>query len=1227
MPRASEPESDSAADSAASDTGVPVFRSARRTYDRTDASAAMSAAQVAATVSAALEAAEAAAAAAAIETSASMPPRPPGSRNRRLRHEEPEPGSSGRGSGPDQDQGQGQVTATASETVSVAPALDRTPLDGDVGGAAAAASSSGSSSNRSSGSGPSSPESLVAARARALQIKAALYRNMRSETRTPSANSVKLIFSPVEPKEGTAPAAEPPRAEPLPPPPSHGRDKLLAPATTVEGDSRGMLGGRRRVGGGVGNGGAAATNSRADDADHVRQRRRTAEALAELRIGERRRREEQRQRQQQQRQEGKALAPASKQGLRVDDVDVEVEEAVEVAGEEREARIGGLKRSGGLPWRRDPLAEAAPAPAGRYVGGHRTARPVTAAGTSAAAVGGVAAAAAAEAAAEAEAEAGERTRRDKVQRANEEFARSLERVAAAAAAVAEGEGESGGDGVEGPGRRRLDHQQPQGEEEGEDRRQWRREQQATAAAEHDQQQRRHVREMPGNRQAAGEQVLEERRQQQREQANMLRDLANMFRSFARQVQPSAAAAAAAAAATMGVAAVNPAAAAAVATARADAGSAECSRERGQHAAPYNPLPGFLGLPQPNDSQLVLKPLTVKDLTETDDVDAEGGWSEGATAAASAGGALLARQLPTRGSLLQLLQPIAKAQLPPYTRSVGLRISTRRRPRVLRLPLSVPSEALEIVGDGDRMPATALRALRRRSYYYRQLAPQHQQVSATTTAAAAAAVAASVPSAARDLQDQEQQRQEHEHEQQQQQQHVREKEPAARGSDDVMAGQGQGEPAAAAAALPRPRPYSLSGRVFKVKRRAQYSDVLKRTVRRAALDRNATAAAATATATATAAAATAAAAAAATTTSAGGGEEGEEGELEDPRGEYNSAAEVVNDVYEQIMGVRLPERAMYGKRAETLAAMTPSSIREQTRSWIEACGKDYALAFHAREPLLLATPAETLLLSLEHFSRAFGLPPGECVQLALRNPALIGLPYEQLQGTVEAVSEALEIGLQEAGKIVIKCPGLALRQPNFPVARRLELLGALLPVSKDKLRQVVRQRPQLLSKSAQSLATFVIGTSAALDMSLFEVALMIAGCPGICGVNSRRLGLRWSELRRLTDQVPLWRQQLAAMSPPSLGRCLVASDTALGRLQVVVDRGLVHDPELSSFKKVLTMSTSKFEAALASGTGTTAKTSTNTSPQHHHSNITSSPSRSSLDILGSSPAYSATLRSS
>ncbi len=72
---------------------------------------------------------------------------------------------------------------------------------------------------------------------------------------------------------------------------------------------------------------------------------------------------------------------------------------------------------------------------------------------------------------------------------------------------------------------------------------------------------------------------------------------------------------------------------------------------------------------------------------------------------------------------------------------------------------------------------------------------------------------------------------------------------------------------------------------------------------------------------------------------------------------------------------------------------------------------------------------------------FALSPADCVQLALRNPAFIGLPYEQLQGAVEAVSEALEVGLQEAGKVVIKCPGLVRAGANAKIC--CSCLGGVL----------------------------------------------------------------------------------------------------------------------------------------------------------------------------------------
>ncbi|GLC70761.1 hypothetical protein PLESTF_001030500 [Pleodorina starrii] len=959
------------------------------------------------------------------------------------------------------------------------------------------------------------PESFSAARARALRIKTALFRNMRSETMSPSQDSMKLVLEPVTSTREATPQAEPLRAEPLPPRPPPPSPPPPAAAAAP----------RKRLSDG---GGEASGEDWA-----AARRRRAAETWATLRPGEQRRRLEQQQIMMMRRQ-----------------------------GREQERGSGREKGGAGERWGQGGW-ERGKAPTERGAGGpaearQRVLRPLAArnleaagkgqaasaaraAGFGAAAAGMVGAAAAAGAVA-----AGERAkakaaaaqeRRDRVRRANEDFAAYIEGVAAAAA-KAEGEEEGGRDGgaVRRSGGGYGGGRQPDGTagrwQQQQQRSMWAGKQQRFGDGEVQRERRGGWvgPEEPQRRQQQ-QQRWQQEQQKREEQASLLRGLAQMFRSFARREQPAANAAAM-------VAAVSPAAAVAAAAAAASTVAARGSGGGG-------PLAGFLGLGRANDVQLILQPLTGKKLAE-----AEAGVAgrvpdgeDGGGGAAAARGGLRARPLPTRADLLRLMRPVSRARLPPFTRSVGLRVVRNRQPRQLQRLEAAPAEAMELVGDAARVSSAALRALRRRAYFYRQLAPERL----------------------------EQQRQE----QQQQQQRSAEMEAGLDGHEATS--QEHGEAAAAAAAVaaaapPRARLYSLSGRSYNVQRRAQYSDVLKRTVRRASLGRVVTGKIG------------GGAAAAAAAAAAVGGEaesvlavpEEAEAEEEPPRGEYNSAAEVVNDVYEEVMGVRLPERAMYGRRAEALAAMSPSAVKEQIRSWIEACGKDFALAFHAREPLLLTVPAASLLLSLEHLNRVFGAPPEECVQLALRNPSFVGLPYEQLQGAVEAVSEALEVGLQEAGKIVLKCPGLAVRQSEFPVARRLELLGALLPVSREKLRQVVRQRPQLLSKSPQSLAAFMMAASSTLGMPLFDVALLIAGCPGITGVSAVRLGSRWEALQRSVAALPQWREQLSAISPPSLGRCLVANEAALARLQVVLDRGLADDTELSSFKKVLTMSATRFE---------------------------------------------------
>lgn len=59
----------------------------------------------------------------------------------------------------------------------------------------------------------------------------------------------------------------------------------------------------------------------------------------------------------------------------------------------------------------------------------------------------------------------------------------------------------------------------------------------------------------------------------------------------------------------------------------------------------------------------------------------------------------------------------------------------------------------------------------------------------------------------------------------------------------------------------------------------------------------------------------------------------------------------------------------------------------------------------------------------------------------------------------------------------------------------------------------------------------------------------AGNPAISGVSPERLRARWQALQLGVEGHRPWRQQLAALTPPALARCLLVPEAELGRLQV------------------------------------------------------------------------------
>ena len=92
--------------------------------------------------------------------------------------------------------------------------------------------------------------------------------------------------------------------------------------------------------------------------------------------------------------------------------------------------------------------------------------------------------------------------------------------------------------------------------------------------------------------------------------------------------------------------------------------------------------------------------------------------------------------------------------------------------------------------------------------------------------------------------------------------------------------------------------------------------------------------------------------------------------------------------ERLLGVRLPEKAFFGRRGEQLAALPLPQLKAQCGLWLEVCGPDYTRRFVEREPMLLTRHPSWLLQALERFSQLLLLEPAECLQFALKNTALV-----------------------------------------------------------------------------------------------------------------------------------------------------------------------------------------------------------------------------------------------
>ncbi|MEW5318301.1 MAG: hypothetical protein WDW38_009534 [Sanguina aurantia] len=94
----------------------------------------------------------------------------------------------------------------------------------------------------------------------------------------------------------------------------------------------------------------------------------------------------------------------------------------------------------------------------------------------------------------------------------------------------------------------------------------------------------------------------------------------------------------------------------------------------------------------------------------------------------------------------------------------------------------------------------------------------------------------------------------------------------------------------------------------------------------------------------------------------------------------------------------------------------------------------------------------------------------------------------------------------------------------------------------------------------------------------RVAAFPTASPGMLGISSENITARWALLSQLTSQHAPWRQQLASLSLPSLGRCLAASPTTISRLDLVLRGNTANLPAFLKFKKIISMSSVAFNLA-------------------------------------------------
>jgi hypothetical protein len=339
----------------------------------------------------------------------------------------------------------------------------------------------------------------------------------------------------------------------------------------------------------------------------------------------------------------------------------------------------------------------------------------------------------------------------------------------------------------------------------------------------------------------------------------------------------------------------------------------------------------------------------------------------------------------------------------------------------------------------------------------------------------------------------------------------------------------------------------------------------------------------------------------------------------PLAEQQLTLAALSGEVQRALGVAMPERAMRGERGAVLATLSPRAAADVLAAWSAVCGEEYVRQLVAVEPSVMAARPEDLLATLEALNQCGGLDPPAAVAYVLRHPALVGLTAADMRSRLQGLERAVGLAPDEARGLALERPELLMMR-EYALEQRMGMLARLLPGVDSRLPSLVVRRPILLLRSPRALARDIRQLATTLGLTDWAAARLVASGPSVLDLSLVTVTRRWGprgeglgcflmrligqqlssvgryslvttsprppspprlqRLKELCESHPRWRQQLVAMSPGGLGRCLRCADAVLERLAALLERGVAGSRRLPKVKRILSLPAGRYDEMLA-----------------------------------------------